>query len=121
MHVEKPITGAITIGDQPTEDDLRRLKGEGYVGVVNLRQPGEPEQPLSPTAEGEKVQGLGMEYLHYGVGGAPLSQQGVGRRLRFRRSPYPGGAESPRPLPEGTEGCGTRAAPAGEGPQVAAR
>jgi uncharacterized protein (TIGR01244 family) len=77
MHVEKPITGAITIGDQPTEDDLRRLKAEGYVGVVNLRQPGEPEQPLSPTAEGEKVEGLGMEYLHYGVGGAPLSEEGV--------------------------------------------
>lgn len=77
MHTEKPITSTITIGDQPTEDDLRRLKGEGYVGVVNLRQAGEPEQPLSPTAEGEKVEGLGMEYLHYGVGGAPLSEQGV--------------------------------------------
>jgi uncharacterized protein (TIGR01244 family) len=78
MHAEKPITSTITIGDQPTEDDLRRLKGEGYVGVVNLRQPGEPEQPLSPLAEGEKVEGLGMEYLHFGVGGAPLSDQGVG-------------------------------------------
>jgi uncharacterized protein (TIGR01244 family) len=77
MQVEKPITDAITIGDQPTEHDLERLKDEGYVGVVNLRQAGEPEQPLSPTAEGERVRGLGMEYLHYGVGGAPLSEQGV--------------------------------------------
>jgi uncharacterized protein (TIGR01244 family) len=77
MQVERPITGAITIGDQPTEDDLARLKGEGYVGVVNLRTAGEPEQPLSPTAEAESVRAMGMDYLHYGVGGAPLSEEGV--------------------------------------------
>jgi uncharacterized protein (TIGR01244 family) len=77
MQFEKPITGAITIGDQPTEEDLARLKGEGYAGVVNLRNAGEPEQPMSPTLEAQKVQSLGMEYLHYGVGGSPLSEPGV--------------------------------------------
>lgn len=77
MQFERPITNAITIGDQPTEDDLARLKREGYVGVVNLRNPGEPEQPMSPAEEGQKVQSLGMDYLHYGVGGAPLTRQGV--------------------------------------------
>jgi uncharacterized protein (TIGR01244 family) len=77
MQVERPITDGITIGDQPTEDDLARLKGEGYVGVVNLRNPGEPEQPMSPTVEGEKARSLGLDYLHYGVGAAPLSEQGV--------------------------------------------
>jgi uncharacterized protein (TIGR01244 family) len=77
MQFEKPITGAITIGDQPTEQDLARLKAEGYAGVVNLRNAGEPEQPMSPTEEGGKVRSLGMEYLHYGVGGSPLSEQGV--------------------------------------------
>lgn len=77
MHFERPITGAITIGDQPTDEDLERLRREGYVGVVNLRNPGEPEQPMSPSEEGERIQGLGMEYLHYGVGAAPLTEQGV--------------------------------------------
>jgi len=77
MQVECPITDAITIGDQPTEEDLARLKREGYVGVVNLRNPGEPEQPLSPSEEGEKARSLGLDYLHYGVGGAPLTEQGV--------------------------------------------
>ena len=77
MQVERPITTAITVGDQPSEADLERLKQEGYVGVVNLRQPGEPEQPLSPTEEGAKVEATGMEYLHYGVGGTPLSESGV--------------------------------------------
>ena len=71
MNVKKPITPTITIGDQPTEADLEQLKHEGYVGVVNLRNPGEPEQPMSPQAEGETVRALGMDYLHYGVGGAP--------------------------------------------------
>jgi uncharacterized protein (TIGR01244 family) len=77
MNVKKPITPTITIGDQPTEADLEALKREGYIGVVNLRHPGEPEQPLSPPEEGEKVRALGMEYLHYGVGGAPLANPGV--------------------------------------------
>ncbi len=71
MNVKQSITPTITIGDQPTEADLEQLKHEGYVGVVNLRNPGEPEQPMSPQAEGEKVRTLGMDYLHYGVGGAP--------------------------------------------------
>ncbi len=77
MNVKQPITPTITIGDQPTEADLEQLKHEGYVGVVNLRNPGEPDQPMSPQAEGEKVRALGLDYLHYGVGGAPLADPGV--------------------------------------------
>ncbi len=77
MNVKRAITPAITVGDQPTEADLKALKDEGYVGVVNLRNDGEPEQPLSPAAEGEQARALGLEYLHYGVGAAPLSKPGV--------------------------------------------
>ncbi len=77
MNVKRTITPTITLGDQPTEADLAQLKSEGYVSIVNLRNPGEPEQPMSPTEEGEKVRALGMDYLHYGVGAAPLTQQGV--------------------------------------------
>jgi uncharacterized protein (TIGR01244 family) len=77
MNFQRPVTATITIGDQPTEADLAQLKEEGYVGVVNLRNDGEPEQPLSPGEEGNKVRALGMNYLHYGVGAAPLSEPGV--------------------------------------------
>lgn len=83
MNAERAITEKITIGDQPSEEDLKRLKGEGYVGIVNLRNAGEPEQPLNPTEEGERVRALGMEYLHYGVGAAPLTEQGVGAVCDF--------------------------------------
>jgi uncharacterized protein (TIGR01244 family) len=77
MNFQRPVTATITIGDQPTEADLEQLKMEGYVGVVNLRNDGEPEQPLSTSEEGNKVRALGMKYLHYGVGAAPLSEMGV--------------------------------------------
>ena len=77
MLFERAITPQITIGDQPTEADLARLKAEGYTGIVNLRNDGEPEQPMGTAAEGEKVRALGMDYIHMGVGGAPLMQAGV--------------------------------------------
>ena len=77
MNVKRPFTSAITIGDQPTEADLKQLKQEGYAAVVNLRNDGEPEQPLSTRDEGAIVSELGMDYLHYAVGSAPLSPEGV--------------------------------------------
>jgi uncharacterized protein (TIGR01244 family) len=77
MNYQKEITPTITIADQPTESDLGQLSRDGFKGIVNLRNDGEPEQPLSTSEEGEKVSELGMGYLHYGVGGAPLSDEGV--------------------------------------------
>jgi uncharacterized protein (TIGR01244 family) len=77
MTIKPTSTPGITIADQPTEDDLRGLKADGYSGVVNLRNDGEPEQPLDTAEEGERVRALGMDYLHYGVGSAPLTEEGV--------------------------------------------
>jgi len=77
MQFERAITPTITIGDQPTEADLARLQAEGYTGVVNLRNDGEPEQPIDTGAEGDKVRELGMNYIHLGVGATPLTKPGV--------------------------------------------
>jgi uncharacterized protein (TIGR01244 family) len=77
MNFKKAILPAITIGDQPTESDLSDLAAEGFVAVVNLRNEGEPEQPLSAAKEGELVRSLGLNYLHYGVGATPLSESGI--------------------------------------------
>jgi uncharacterized protein (TIGR01244 family) len=77
MNVKRAVTPSITIGDQPTEADLTQLKQEGYSGVVNLRNDGEPEQPMSTSEEGNKVRAVGMDYVHHGVGSAPLTVQGV--------------------------------------------
>lgn len=83
MNVKKSITPAITIGDQPTEDDLKALKAEGYVGVINLCNDGEPEQPLGTAAEGGMARALGLDYLHYGVGAAPMTEEGVSSVCSF--------------------------------------
>jgi len=77
MNLKQSLTPTLTVGDQPSADDLRALPAEGYVGVVNLRNDGEPEQPLGPSAEGTLAKELGLDYYHYGVGAAPLSRAGV--------------------------------------------
>ena len=77
MNVKKPITPGITVADQPTEADLKGLKEEGYVGVVNLRTEGEPEQPIGPAEEAELARAHGLDYHHHGVGSAPLTREGV--------------------------------------------
>ena len=77
MNFMRAVTPEIAIGDQPTEADLAELKKQGYSGIVNLRNDGEPDQPLSTGKEGEKGRALGLEYLHYGVGAAPLTPTGV--------------------------------------------
>ncbi|WP_435007679.1 beta-lactamase hydrolase domain-containing protein [Tundrisphaera lichenicola] len=77
MFFERAITPKVSIGDQPTVEDLARLKAEGYTGIVNLRNDGEPDQPLGIEAEGQEVRALGLNYLHVGVGGSPLTEAGV--------------------------------------------
>ena len=42
---------AITIGAQPTRDDLRQLADEGFKAIVNLRPKGEADQQLDPGFE----------------------------------------------------------------------
>lgn len=83
MNVEKPITDRITIADQPTEADLARLRSEGYAAVVNLRNDGEPEQPLDVAAERRAAADAGLAYHHLGVGSQPLSDPGVAEACDF--------------------------------------
>jgi uncharacterized protein (TIGR01244 family) len=64
---------------QPTEDDLKELKQEGFQSVVNLRTESEEDQSLSPQQEEEKVRELGMEYLHIPVSGKNLQPELVDR------------------------------------------
>lgn len=73
----RTIDDRITIAEQPSESELNDLPGEGYVGVINLRNDGEPEQPIGTAAEGEIVRKLGIDYLHEGVGGRPLQPETV--------------------------------------------
>ena len=83
MNFQRAITPTIVIADQPTEADLASLKAAGFVGVVNLRNDGEPEQPLSTSVEAEKARVAGLDYLHMGVGSAPLQESGIDSVCQF--------------------------------------
>jgi uncharacterized protein (TIGR01244 family) len=77
------VDDAITIADQPTREEIQALPAQGYVAVVNLRRDGEPDQPMSTSEEGVEAGSAGLEYLHEGVGGAPLTTEGVEAVSRF--------------------------------------
>ncbi len=89
MPVQR-ITPTIAIGAQPTEAELEALKGEGFVGVVNLRSEGEEEPAFDPSVEGEIVRALGMDYLHREVASAALTEQTVDEIDRFLENHAPG-------------------------------
>lgn len=61
------INDQVSVGPQPSADELQKLSQQGFKSVVNFRTDGEEEQPLSPQAEGEEVKSAGMEYLRIPV------------------------------------------------------
>lgn len=61
------LTDKIAVADQPTADEIRGLKAEGFTTVVNLRRDGEANQPLSPAEEGRVADAAGMNYHHIPV------------------------------------------------------
>ncbi|WZO99162.1 sulfur transferase domain-containing protein [Isosphaeraceae bacterium EP7] len=83
MNFQRTVAPNVVIADQPTESDLLALKEAGYVGIVNLRNDGEPEQPIDPKAEASRAADLGLDYLHYGVGSAPFTREGVASVVDF--------------------------------------
>ena len=91
MDQHMKISDQVTVGAQPSEDQLQQLGKQGFKSVVNFRTEGEEDQPLSPQAEGEKVKTAGLEYLH-----VPVSMKGMGPELvdQFREK----FAELPKPV-----------------------
>lgn len=58
---------AITVGGQPSADELQRLQQNGFKSVINLRTSAEQDNSLEPDEEGELVRSLGMEYINLPV------------------------------------------------------
>lgn len=85
MADKMKINDQVTVGPQPSEEEINQLNQQGFKTVVNFRTVGEDEQPLSPDAEGGKVKAAGMEYLHI-----PVSMKSMGPELVDQfRSKYP--------------------------------
>ena len=73
------ISKHITIGPQPSEEQLEKLASRGFKTVVNLCKKGELGQQFSPEEEGEKVESLGMHYVHIPVSMNNLKDELVDR------------------------------------------
>jgi uncharacterized protein (TIGR01244 family) len=84
------INDDVTVGTQPTEDQLAGLARAGFRTVVNLRTVGEQDQPLSPETEGKEVRALGMAYLHIPVSTKDIKAEQVDEfRRKFADLPKP--------------------------------
>lgn len=57
----------ISIGKQPSVDQLKELRGRGFASIINLRCPGEPDAPMEPVEEGRAAIDAGLAYGHVPV------------------------------------------------------
>lgn len=90
MAQQMKINDEVTVGPQPTEDEIQKLGHQGFKSVVNFRAAGEYQQPLSPDAESEVVDAAGMEYLNIPVFAQSMDPDVVDRfRRRFAELPKP--------------------------------
>lgn len=71
------INGEVTVGPQPSAEQLKELASSGFKSIVNFRTEGEEDQPLSPTQEGENAKQLGLTYLHIPVSMKSMSEETV--------------------------------------------
>ena len=80
----------VTVGGQPTEQEITSLATKGFKSVVNLRTAGEKEQPISPDDEAAMVKAAGMQYLHLPVSLKGMSEDLVDSfRAEFAKLPRP--------------------------------
>lgn len=90
MQDRMKMNDRITVGAQPSPEQLKELAGQGFRSVVNLRTEGEKDQPLSPREEGEEAKSLGLSYLHIPVSAKDPKPEQVARfRDEVERLPGP--------------------------------
>jgi uncharacterized protein (TIGR01244 family) len=84
------INGEVTVGPQPTDEELTELRKQGFQTIANFRNEGEEDQPLSPDVEGQKARTLGMAYLNVPVSIENLTPQTVDHfREQYAMVPKP--------------------------------
>ncbi len=76
MNQRMKIDENVTVGGQPTQEELKQLADDGFKTIVSLRTADEEDQPLSPSEEGDVVRKHGLEYVHF-----PVSKEDMGPEL----------------------------------------
>jgi uncharacterized protein (TIGR01244 family) len=67
------IDDRVSTGGQPGEEHLAQLAASGVRTIINLRRPGEQNQPLDPAAMGDAVRAVGLGYVNIPVDPKNLS------------------------------------------------
>ena len=84
------INEQVTVGPQPSSEEINQLREQGFKTVINFRTEGEEDQPLSPSSEGAEVQSAGMHYVHIPVSMSSLGTEAVDQfRDQFKDLPKP--------------------------------
>lgn len=86
MSKFQKIENNITLGPQPSEQDLDSLKKQGVKTVIDFRLPGE-----TPSSNKELVQKAGLDYINIPVDKSRLSTQQVSmldNALQNKESPF---------------------------------
>ena len=52
------LVGRIVVAGQPTDEEIQALAAQGFSTVINVRMPGEQDEPEQP-----KVESAGMRYV----------------------------------------------------------
>src|SRR5689334_15606078 len=60
----KKLDEQVSVGGQPSAEEIRELAQMGFRSIVNLRREGEQAQPLSPAEEGNEARQAGLGYAH---------------------------------------------------------
>lgn len=90
MKEAKRFTDELSAGRQPAAEEFEVLRAAGFKSVVNLREEGEDEQPLSPLDERKLTSKLGMGYGHIPVSGKDIKPEQVKKFQReLARLPKP--------------------------------
>ena len=71
------VSDLISVGGQPSEDDLSALRAEGFRAIINLRRDGEANQPLDPVREGMAAAAAGFKYFHIPVNSSDPKREQV--------------------------------------------
>lgn len=79
--------GGITVAGQPTDEELRALRSQGYGLVINVRMPEEQDEPERP-----KVEAAGLRYVSIPYTGTTVTADDI-RQIRKAIEGAPAGSK----------------------------
>ena len=77
--------GQLVVAGQPTDEEIAALPSQGYSTVINIRMPGEQDEP-----EHHKVEAAGLRYVSVPYTIQTITREDVGKIREAIESTPPG-------------------------------